>query len=65
MPDRVTMEAATPKCPVGPGRGKAMWPSPHPCGRLLSYDGGIDMWVCSIHGNVLTPQSLVHNQQAA
>lgn len=64
MPDRATMEAATPKCPVGPNRPGLMEDDEH-CGLLLSFDPVDDFWVCPTHGNVTTPQSLVHRQGVA
>lgn len=63
MPDAATMGAATPKCPVEPGRPE--WPGVTvPCRQRLSYDDASGMWVCREHGHVTTIQSLVHRQGA-
>jgi predicted RNA-binding Zn-ribbon protein involved in translation (DUF1610 family) len=60
-PDFATIEAATPKCPVGPNR-PGLTEAPEPCNRRLSYAHDAEMWVCPEHGHVTTTQSLVHRQ---
>lgn len=62
MPDLALLQAARPKCPVAPGREE--WPNAtEPCAKPLRYDAADDFWVCPEHGNVTTPQSLVHRQR--
>jgi hypothetical protein len=62
MPDRPSVAAATPKCPVGPNR-PGLREAPESCNALLSYDPEAEAWVCPTHGNVTTIQSLVHRQK--
>lgn len=64
MPDRATIAAATPRCPVGPNR-PGQREEPEPCDQPLRYDVGHDMWDCPTHGPATTPQSLVARQAAA
>jgi predicted RNA-binding Zn-ribbon protein involved in translation (DUF1610 family) len=61
MPSSETLAAATPKCPVGPNR-PGLIEAAEPCGRTLSFDAPYEMWVCPVHGNVTTTQSLVARQ---
>ena len=60
-PDRATIIAATPRCPVGPNR-PGLHEEPQPCDKPLRLDAADDMWTCPDHGNVTTPQSLVTRQ---
>lgn len=64
MPDRSAIEAATPKCPQGPDWDSVLpkYRAKERCGRLLSFED--DYWRCPVHGNVTTPESLVHRQGA-
>jgi len=57
MPDRATIDAATPKCVkvLREPMGKV-------CGHALRYRFVTDWWTCPTHGNVTTPQSLVARQ---
>jgi hypothetical protein len=61
-PDLATLETATPRCPVGPNR-PGLIEAPEPCDRTLTYDEAHELWVCPVHGNVTTTQSLVHRQE--
>lgn len=61
MPDRATIEAATPKCPVG--SDPYAKEQPEPCGRRMEWNEKDFIWSCPEHGNCLTPQSLVHRQR--
>lgn len=64
MPDRATIEAATPKCPAGPdqSRSAGLPFAPEACRRLLTYDDAQLLWSCPVHGPVTTTQSLVARQ---
>lgn len=53
MPDRATIEAATPKCPRDG------------CGRLLSFRMEFSHWRCPRHGAVLTPEHLTSTWKVA
>jgi hypothetical protein len=66
MPDRATIIAATPRCPVGPNR-PGLQEEPEPCDAVLAYqdDDGGGGWHCRTHGIVTTTQSLVHRQGAS
>lgn len=61
MPDRATIEAATPRCPVGPNR-PGQHEQPVPCDRALRYDVAHHMWDCAVHGPTTTPESLIARQ---
>jgi tRNA(Ile2) C34 agmatinyltransferase TiaS len=45
MPDRITIEAATPKCPK--------------CSKLLTYSASKRGWRCRAHGLMVSARSLV------
>ncbi len=62
MPDRATIVAATPICPVGRPLQPGVTGAPPPCGQHMRLDVSHEMWVCPTHGNVHTTQSLVTRQ---
>lgn len=70
MPSRADMEAATPKCPAGPDKGRYAARgttgvyATDPCREPMSYDSKHEQWVCSTHGSV-AQRSLVASQEAA
>lgn len=61
MPDRATIEAATPRCPAGDKIGPAARRVLVPCDRLLEWDDGKRRWRCAQHGDV-TAESIMLGQ---
>lgn len=61
MPNRATIEAATPKCPDRALRA-GQWTD---CHQLLRWNHAYAIWTCAQHGRVLTQQHAVDRLELA
>lgn len=62
MPDRATILAATPKCPVGPDHPSERHRAINVCGKPMAWDNDARIWFCAQHELVLAPSRLVSQQ---